>query len=99
MYCPEMLKGQGAVHRIGRAAVAVVDLLVRRREQLRHDKAFPEADEIREVLRGLDIEIEDHPDGVRWHLIDLHPTATKRFFNWLASQWARDTRMPERPNP
>ncbi len=40
---------------------------VERRQQLRADRKFAEADEVRDRLREMGIVIEDTADGVRWH--------------------------------
>jgi cysteinyl-tRNA synthetase len=40
---------------------------VERRQRLRAERRFAEADEIRDRLRAMSVVIEDTPDGVRWH--------------------------------
>jgi cysteinyl-tRNA synthetase len=40
---------------------------VERRQRLRAERRFAEADEIRDRLRAMNVVIEDTPDGVRWH--------------------------------
>jgi cysteinyl-tRNA synthetase len=40
---------------------------VERRQQLRADRKFAEADEIRDRLRAMNVVIEDTPEGVHWH--------------------------------
>jgi cysteinyl-tRNA synthetase len=40
---------------------------VERRQQLRAERKFAEADEVRDRLRELGVVIEDTADGVRWH--------------------------------
>ncbi len=40
---------------------------VERRQRLRAERKFAEADEIRDRLREMNVVIEDTPEGVRWH--------------------------------
>jgi cysteinyl-tRNA synthetase len=40
---------------------------VERRQQLRAERKFAEADEVRDRLREMGVVIEDTADGVRWH--------------------------------
>jgi cysteinyl-tRNA synthetase len=40
---------------------------VERREQLRRERRFAEADEIRDQLHRMDVLLEDTPSGVRWY--------------------------------
>ena len=40
--------------------------LIKEREQARTTKNFKRADEIRDILKGKNIVIEDTPDGTRW---------------------------------
>ena len=40
---------------------------VQRREQLRSERRFAEADEIRDQLHRMDVLLEDTPSGVRWY--------------------------------
>ncbi len=46
---------------------AWIDAEVERRQQLRAERKFAEADEIRDRLRELNVVIEDTSEGVRWH--------------------------------
>ena len=47
----------------------MVDTAIADRERLRREKRYAEADAIRESLRKNGIELEDTPDGVRWHSV------------------------------
>ena len=40
---------------------------VERRQQLRAERKFAEADEIRDRLKAMNVVIEDTADGVHWH--------------------------------
>ncbi len=40
---------------------------VERRQQLRGERKFAEADEIRDRLRAMNVVLEDTPEGVHWH--------------------------------
>ncbi len=44
-----------------------IDAEVERRQQLRAERKFAEADEIRDRLRAMNVVIEDTAEGVRWH--------------------------------
>jgi cysteinyl-tRNA synthetase len=48
-------------------ADAFIDLLVDLRQQLRNNKNFDLADQVREKLAGLGVVIEDSPQGSTWH--------------------------------
>jgi cysteinyl-tRNA synthetase len=48
-------------------ADAFIDLLVDLRQQLRKNKNFDLADQVREKLAGLGVVIEDSPQGSTWH--------------------------------
>jgi cysteinyl-tRNA synthetase len=54
---------------------ADVSKQVDRREELRQERRFQEADEIRSHLRAQGIQLEDTPSGVRWWRDDTHPAA------------------------
>ena len=51
------------------AADADIESLVRQREQARADKQWGRADEVRDQLTALGIELEDSVDGTRWRRI------------------------------
>jgi len=70
-------------------AIALVDEALDRRHRAREVGDFEEADRIRDTLAGLGVEIEDAGDGTRWYLKDENPQGTKRFRDWLASQWGK----------
>jgi cysteinyl-tRNA synthetase len=40
---------------------------VERRQQLRSERRFADADEVRDRLLSMGVVVEDTPDGVRWH--------------------------------
>ena len=44
-----------------------IDAEVERRQQLRAERKFAEADEIRDRLKAMNVVIEDTAEGVRWH--------------------------------
>jgi cysteinyl-tRNA synthetase len=50
----------------GALDAAEIDALVNRREQLRAERNFPEADQIRDQLEKAGIVIEDSSEGPRW---------------------------------
>jgi cysteinyl-tRNA synthetase len=54
---------------------AEVSRQVERREVLRKERRFQEADQIRNALRAKGIQLEDTPTGVRWWRDDLHSSA------------------------
>lgn len=51
------------------ASDADIEVLVRQREQARADKQWDRADEVRDRLTALGIELEDSVDGTRWRRI------------------------------
>lgn len=48
---------------------AEVDDLIHQRQQARQNKAFDQADAIRDRLSGMGIEIQDTPEGTKWDVI------------------------------
>ena len=46
----------------------LLELLLELRAQLRKDKNFALADEIRKRLTALAVVLEDRPDGTRWRI-------------------------------
>jgi cysteinyl-tRNA synthetase len=49
------------------AAEATVDAILQRREVARGEQDWSTSDAIRDALAGIDVVVEDTPDGVRWH--------------------------------
>jgi cysteinyl-tRNA synthetase len=47
----------------------IIETLIKDRETARKTKDFKRADEIREKLKGLNVQIEDRPDGTIWKFI------------------------------
>jgi cysteinyl-tRNA synthetase len=47
----------------------IIEALIKDRETARKTKDFKRADEIREKLKGLNVQIEDRPDGTIWKFI------------------------------
>ena len=47
-----------------------VDRQVSLRNQARHDRDWPLADELRQALLAQGIELEDGPDGTSWRVVD-----------------------------
>jgi hypothetical protein len=50
-----------------RPSAAAVDALIALRERLRRDRAYQHADAVRGALALAGIEVQDTPDGPRWH--------------------------------
>ena len=46
----------------------LVELLIRLRAQLRKEKNFALADQVRNVLAGLGVVLEDRPEGTSWKI-------------------------------
>lgn len=46
---------------------AMIEELVKLRENYRSDQRWPEADQIRNLLQDVEIVVEDTPEGPRWH--------------------------------
>ncbi len=53
-------------------AASLIEYLLERRERARKERAFNEADEIRDKLTALGVVIEDTPTGARWR-VDVAP--------------------------
>jgi cysteinyl-tRNA synthetase len=49
------------------AAEATVDAILQRREVARGEQDWSTSDAIRDALAGIDVVVEDTPDGARWH--------------------------------
>ena len=58
------LRGEGADDEL----TAKVEDLLQQRERARENRDFAKADEIRDILTGMGVVIEDTPNGPRWHL-------------------------------